>query len=138
MTARLPCKSDTKWQRETKWMLSAVGLDVTLHRDVVLQAWFHEEAHIGRQMVLQSEAEGRRELPRSAKNRLVADFILPIHKIVGMEDRAHRDFGRQAKTSVEAPVSSCIQVTDALYGYAEVVDGLLLTDGVAVGTHLEI
>ena len=101
-------------------MFGAVGLYVGLHRDVVLQAWFHEEAHIGRQMVLQSEAEGRRELPRSANRHLITGFIMTIYKIVGMDDRAHRDFGRQAKTSVEVPLPSTIQGIYALHGYAEV------------------
>ena len=63
-------------------MLSAVGFDVCLHRDIVLQAWFQEETDVGRQMHLQTEAEGGRELPWCMDGSLVADLILTIHKEV--------------------------------------------------------
>ncbi len=78
MTARLPCKSDAQRQGERKRMLCAVGLDVSLHRDIVLQTWFREETDVGRQVDLQTKTEGGRELPRCADGSLVAGLILPI------------------------------------------------------------
>ena len=58
MTARLPRKSDAQRQREGERMLCAVGLDVTIHRNKILQAWLYEEANVGRQVVLQAKTEG--------------------------------------------------------------------------------
>ena len=66
-------------------MFSVIGLDVAMLRNKVLQAWFHEEADVWRQVVLQTEAEGGRELPRSVERCLLADLIPSIHIIVGME-----------------------------------------------------
>ena len=63
-------------------MLCSVGLDVSLHRDIVLQAWLREEADVGRQVELQTEADGGRELPRRTDSGLVAGLIQAIHKEV--------------------------------------------------------
>ena len=60
-------------------MLRAVGLDVAIRRDIVLQAWLHEETDVGRQVILQAKAEGGRELPRCVDGSLVTDLILTIH-----------------------------------------------------------
>ena len=63
-------------------MLGAVGLNVAMRRDIVLQAWLREETDVGRQVVLQAEAEGGRELPRCADGSLVAGRILTIHIVI--------------------------------------------------------
>ena len=60
-------------------MLRAVGLDIALHRDIVLQAWLREETDVGRQVELHTKAEGGGELPRGADGGLVACLILTIH-----------------------------------------------------------
>ena len=78
-TARLPRKSNAQRQREAERMLRAVGLDVAIRRDIVLQAWLHEETDVGRQVILQAKAEGGRELPRCVDGSLVTDLILTIH-----------------------------------------------------------
>ena len=59
-------------------MLRAVGLDVAMHRDIVLQAWLCEDADVGRQVVLQTETCTNRPLPRVADSCLVAGLILII------------------------------------------------------------
>ena len=60
-------------------MLRAVGLNVCLHRDIVLQAWLHEESDVGCEVDLQTETEGSRELPRCEDGSLVTGLILTIH-----------------------------------------------------------
>ncbi len=55
MTARLPRQSDAQGQGERERMLCAVSLDAAARRDVVLHAWFCEEADAGREVVLQAE-----------------------------------------------------------------------------------
>ena len=84
-TAHLPCKSDAQRQGYCKWMLCTVGLDVSSHRDIVLQAWLREETDVRCQVILQAEAEGGRELPRCADGSLVAGLILAIHIEVRLE-----------------------------------------------------
>ena len=78
-TARLPRESDAQRKRERERILSAVVLDVALHRDIVLQAWLREETDVRRQVILQAKTEGGRELPRCADGSLVAGLILTIH-----------------------------------------------------------
>ena len=78
-TARLPRKSDTQRQRERKRMLRTVGLYATTCWDVILQAWLHEEADVGCEVVLQTKTEGGRELPRCEDGSLVTGLILTIH-----------------------------------------------------------
>ena len=51
-TARLPRKSDAQRQRERKWILCAIGFNVTACRDIILQTWLCKEAYIGCQVVL--------------------------------------------------------------------------------------
>ena len=84
-TARLPRESDAQRQRERKRMFSAVGLDVALHRDTVLQTWLREKTDVRCQVILQTEADGGRELPRCADGSLVAGLILAIHIEVRLE-----------------------------------------------------
>lgn len=74
-------------------MFRAVGLNAALRREIVLQTWFHEEAEVGCQVVLQTGAEGGRELPRRVESSLVAALILAIHVVFRMEGRADGDFG---------------------------------------------
>jgi len=76
-TAHLPCKSDAQRQGYCKWMLCTVGLDVSSHRDIVLQAWLNEEADVGCQVIFQTEAKCSRELPWSTESGLIAGFIDP-------------------------------------------------------------
>ena len=66
-------------------MLRTIGLNVAACWDVVLQAWFREEANAGRQVVLQAESQSGGELPRGAESSPVAGFIQAIHIIVGVE-----------------------------------------------------
>ena len=118
-------------------MLCVVVLDVAIRRDIVLQAWFHEEADVGCQVVLQAKAEARGELPWNVDSGLVAGFIQTIYIVVGLEGRVDGDFGCQAETAVQTPLSGAIHIIQSFHWYANVVDGLLFTDGVAVGSHLE-
>ena len=60
-------------------MLRSVGLDVCLHRDIVLQAWLHEEADVWRQVILQTKTESGRELSWCADSSLFARLVLTIH-----------------------------------------------------------
>ena len=66
-------------------MFCAVGLNVCLHRDIVLQTWLHEEADVGCQVDLQTDAEGSREQPRCADGGLVGSLMQTIHIEVRLE-----------------------------------------------------
>ena len=52
--------------------------------------------------------------------------------IVRVERRIDRNSHRHAEAAVEAPRLASVHIADALYGDAEVVNGLLLFDGIAV------
>ena len=119
-------------------MLGAVGLDVAMRRDKVLQAGLHEEADMGRQVELQAKTEGRGELPRHTDSGLVAGFKHTVHIVVRIEGWADGNFGRQSETAIEVPQLFAIYSIGALHGDAEIVDGLLLTDGVALCSHLVV
>ena len=136
-TARLPRKSDAQRQREGERMLCAVGLDVAIRRDIVLQAWFHEEADVGCQVVLQAKAEARGELPWNVDGGLVAGFIQTIYIVVGLEGRVDGDFGCQAETAVQTPLSGAIHIIQSFHWYAKIMYRLSLFDFVAIFTHLK-
>ncbi len=91
-------------------MFCAVCLDVGMRRDEVLQTWFGENADVGSQMVLHSEAEGGGELPRGTDGSLVADFIPTMHVIVGVQGCIDRDFRHQASAAVKTPRFSALYV----------------------------
>ena len=55
-------------------MLRAVGLDAAARRDVVLQAWLHEETDVGREVVLHTETCADGQLPWGTEHRLVGSF----------------------------------------------------------------
>ena len=119
-------------------MLCAVGLDVAARRDVVLQTWFGKEADSGREVVLQAETSADRPLPRGVKCCLVGNLQCTMQVIVCIERRIDGDFRRHAEATVEAPRFASVHIAEALHGDAEVMDGLLLVDGIAVGSHLEV
>jgi hypothetical protein len=77
-------------------MLRSVGLDVCLHRDIVLQAWLHEEADVGRQVVLQTKTESGRELSWCTDCSLFASLVLTIHIEVCMESGTDGHFDSHA------------------------------------------
>ena len=66
-------------------MLRTIGLNVAASWDVVLQAWFREEAYARRQVELQAESQSGGELPRGVESSLVTGFIQAIYIIVGVE-----------------------------------------------------
>ena len=119
-------------------MLGAVGLDVTMRRDKVLQTGLHEETHMGRQVELQAKTEGCGELPRHTDCGLVAGFKHTVHIVVSIEGWTDGNFGRQSETAIEVPQLFTIYSIGAFNGDAEIVDGLLLADGVALCSHLEV
>ena len=49
---KLPCDADSYWQGECEWVFSAVGLDVAVRRDVVLQTWLCKEANVRHKDIL--------------------------------------------------------------------------------------
>ena len=67
---------------------------------------------------------------------LIGSLKLPIHKVVGIEDRTDRNIGGQAKSAIETPLLSAIHIIDALHREAKVVDGLQLVDSISVKAHL--
>ena len=119
-------------------MLGAVGLDVAMRRDKVLQAGLYEETHMGRQVELQAKTEGCGELPRHTDCGLVAGFKHTVHIVVRIEGWADGNFGSQSDTAIEVPQLFTIYSIDAFHGDAKVVDGLLLADGITIGTRLKV
>ena len=91
-------------------MFGAVGLDVGMRRDEVLQTWFCENADVGSQMVLHAQAEGGGELPWSADGGLFTGFILTMYVIVGVQRCIDWYFRHQACTAVKTPRFSSIDV----------------------------
>ena len=49
---KLPCDADSYWQGECEWVFCAVGLDVAVRRDVVLQTWLCKEANVRHKDIL--------------------------------------------------------------------------------------
>ena len=49
---KLPCDADSYWQEECEWVFCAVGLDVAVRRDVVLQTWLCKEANVRHKDIL--------------------------------------------------------------------------------------
>ena len=119
-------------------MFCVVGLDVGMHRDEVLQTWFGENADVGSQMVLHSEAEGGGELPRGTDGGLVTGFILTMHVIVGIQGCMDGYFGHQTRAAVKVPRLSAIYVEQSFHRYAKIVYRLPLLYLVAVLAHLEL
>ena len=91
-------------------MFCAIRFYAAASRDEVLQTWFGENADVGSQMVLYSEAEGGGELPRGTDGSLVADFILTMYVIVGIQAGMDWYFRHQACTAVKTPRFSSIDV----------------------------
>ena len=91
-------------------MLGAVGLNVGMRRDEVLQTWFGENADVGSQMVLHAQSEGGGELPRGTDGSLVADYTLTMYVIVGVQGCIDRYFRHQTSAAVKTPRLSAIYV----------------------------
>lgn len=113
-------------------MLCAVCLDLRSRRDIVLQAWFCEKPNVGSEIVLQAKACTNRPLPRCTDGGLFCCLQYAMQVVTCIERRIDRNFHRHAEAAVEAPRLASVHIADALYGDAEVVNGLLLFDGIAV------
>ena len=119
-------------------MFCAVGLDVGMRRDEVLQTWLSENADVGSQMVLYSEAEGGGELPRGTDGSLVADFILTMYVIVGVQGCIDRYFRHQTSAAVKIPCPTTIYVEHSFHRDAKIVYHLPVLYLVAVLAHLKL
>ena len=113
-------------------MLCAVCLDLRSRWDIVLQAWFCEKPNVGSEIVLQAKACTNRPLPRCTDGGLFCCLQYAMQVVTRIERRVNGDFYRQAEATIEAPRLSIVYVVDALHRDAEIVDGLLLIDGVTV------
>ena len=55
-----------------------------------------------------------------------------------MESRTDGNLGCHTEAAIDAPPLSTIHIIYTLHGDAKEVDGLLLADGVSVGSHLKV
>ena len=127
-----PRKPDAQGQRERERVFRAIGLNVATRRDVILQARLSEQADVGSEIVLQTYTCTNRPLPWSMDGRLVGCLQYAMQVVACAQRRVDRNFHRHAEAAVEAPRLASVHIADALYGDAEVVNGLLLFDGIAV------
>ena len=91
-------------------MLGAVGLDVGMHRNEILQTWLRENADAGSQMVLHAQSEGGGELPRGTDVGLLTGLIQALHVIVGIQGGMDWYFRNQTSTAVKTPCLTAIYV----------------------------
>ena len=68
--------------------------------------------------------------------RLLFQFFHAVHEIAGTERCINRYIHLRTKTSIEIPSPNIIYMIYTLQRYAEVMYGLLLTDGVPVSAYL--
>ena len=111
-------------------MFRSIGLDVATRRDVVLQTWLSKETDVRCEVILQANACSYRPLQRSMERSLLFQFFHAVHEIAGNERRIDRYLHLRTKTSLEIPSPYIIYIICTLQRYAEVMYGLLLTDGV--------
>ena len=134
---KLPCDADSYWQGERERMLRSVGLDVAACRDVVLQTGLCKESNVRCEVVLQAETCTYRPLQRSVECGLLFQFLHSVHEIACAERCIDWYLQLRAKTSVETPSPYIIYIIGTFQRYSEVVDSLLLADGVPVCAYLK-
>ena len=117
-------------------MFCVIGLYATARWEVVLQTWLCKETDVRREVVLQAESRAERPLQWSMECGLVAEFYRAIDIIVCVEWCIDRYIHLHAKISIKIPSPHIIYIIGTLQWYAEVMDGLLFTDGVSICTYL--
>ena len=102
------------------------------HGNVVLKAWLCEQPDVRLEIVLQTETHADRTLPRDADDGLFGSLQHAVQIVTCFERCMNGDFRRQPKTAIKAPDLSVVYVVDALHRDADIVDCLLLVDGITV------
>lgn len=119
-------EAEAEGQGELEGMLCAIALQVAAIVEEVLKAGFQVEAEVGREIVLNAEAERRRPLERNIECDLVPESCAAVEHMVYVERTMDGQFHHGSCRGIEAEVGTSVPLPSQTQRDAEILKPLLL------------